>query len=1006
MANEGGRILFIRELEIVKIVPTKESRFRLKITAGDKKQKTEVIKIDGVVYAPISSWWMSHNFTSDLDSQAVVLWELYGRRWMNPHFEVLGSVEKTLGELFEGSTSTSADIHLYNGSSEVAVLKISCKLGGAKGVMIDVIPNIEKPSEGSKLLDGNDTLDTVLNAVKQMIDVLADPLPKVHPAATIAWGFLSIGFKILKKQHDTNQAIHDLYTDMISAYDAFSKDEILERRVRLQGIYNSLFKQTIECAIFIEGYTKESGIKHLFEIDISGQAEIFRQAFVNLKNHLNMGFAKEAVIVTLGVQKSVDVLVMRDRLRDLHPPQELGPKSWCKQGTRVATINMMVSWIAQRDGKTMWCKGLAGTGKSSLMGTLHELLTTNFGGRSRLAAFIRYDRIEYPKASKLIASIAYALGMFDDRIGMAISLVVQTLPSVFLLRNPLESVPDLGDGGPLVVIIDGLDECDASDDMLAILAEGFGPKLSFMRLILSSRPVHRVVTAFEGRDCIYPLYLDTSSKSINRDIQFYLKREFATIRDNAFLKKCKELDAVNELTARASGLFIWAATVAKFVHEFPGISRLQVLLDTKTPNDATEALITLYRTSLDTLVSEPGTNADIKKYVRGVLGAVLVTQTPPGMTEDVLDNIVLLGEGSPPSRHIVSMLGSVLSPETEDSPIRLIHKSLDDFLQDRSRCGDEWFVDVTLHRKAIYDQCQVASKSFLKTWSPKSSRDIGAVPSYISKYAVFGVFWYSAFSESNIELFTSFFRHYFLPWLDIVVTDDDVLHFEIMDMICRQHGLTRIPFEVDIRDSDTIHRVLRSSAEFYCHLHHSSKESPLTGKVTLECMKLKRTGGSLESTGDNLNIEDVIFVDADLRTEYGFKFTNTTLVPLYVSMFLFDVSDLCIQALYQSDAPLPPEESLSIGYGSKDWERSWCFSVIEGQDVDVGFLKLFFSIEYLDWSAIIQESPFEGHRQSAPPPMRKIPSLCHTMCIPIVQKWVVGASRDSGGRLHLPRPLV
>ncbi|KAK0439728.1 uncharacterized protein EV420DRAFT_1169158 [Desarmillaria tabescens] len=629
---------------------------------------------------------------------------------------------------------------------------------------------------------------------------------------------------------------------MISAYEVFSKDDILEQRDRLRGTYSSLFKQTIECAIFIEGYTKESGIKHLFKMDISAQAEIFRQAFVDLKNHLSMGYAKEAVIVTLGVQKSVDILVMRERLRDLHPPQELGPKSWCMQGTRVATINIMVSWIAQCDGRTMWCKGLAGTRKSSLMGTLHELLTTNFGGRSRLAAFVRYDRIEYSKASKLITSIAYALGVFDDRIGMAISLVVQTLPSVatlppsaqfqLLLRNPLESVPDLGDGGPLVVIIDGLDECDASDDMLAVLAEGFGPKLPFMRLIVSSRPVHHIATVFEGQDCIYPLYLDTSSKSIDRDIQFYLERELATIHDNAFLKKCEELDAVNELTARASGIFIWVATVAKFIHAFPGISRLQALLDTKIPRDATEALTTLYCKALDTLVSEPGTNTDIKKYVRSVLGAVLVTQTPPGMTEDVLDKIVLLGKGSPPSRHIVSMLGSVLSPETEDSPIRLIHKYLDAFLQDRSRCGDEWFVDVALHHKAIAEQCRIVSKSFLKTWSPKSDMDIGAVPVYISKYTLFGMFWYSAFDKSDIELFTSFFPRYFRPWLEVVVTDGGILHFEIMDTFCRQHGLTRMPIEVDIRDSDTIHRVLQSSAAFYCHLHHSGEESPLAGKVT------------------------------------------------------------------------------------------------------------------------------------------------------------------------------
>ncbi len=324
------------------------------------------------------------------------------------------------------------------------------------------------------------------------------------------------------------------------------------------------------------------------------------------------------------------------------------------------------------------------------------------------------------------------------------------------------------------------------------------------------------------------------------------------------------------------------------------ISRLQSLLATDIPGDATQALTTLYHTSLDTLVSEIlGANADIKKYVQSVLSAVLATQSPPGMTEDVLDNIVL-DEGSPPSCYIMAMLGSVLSPEMEHSPIQLIYKSLDDFLQDWSQCGDEWLVDVTLHHKTIAEQCWVTPKSFMKTWSPDICMDIKVIPAYVSKYALFEVFWYSTFDESDIELFTSFFRHYFLPWLDIVAMDGNVLHFEITDTICRQHGLTHMTFKVDIHDSETIHRVLQCSAAFYSHLH-SSKENPLTRKVILDCMKLKETGEGLwEPTSNNLNIDSVIFVDVDRKTRYGFKFANTALVPLYVSVFIFNVRDVCI----------------------------------------------------------------------------------------------------------------
>ncbi|KAK0488069.1 hypothetical protein EDD18DRAFT_1191998 [Armillaria luteobubalina] len=870
-----------------------------------------------------------------------------------------------------------------------------------------VVPNIEEPSESSTFLDPS-TLQTVFEATKTMVDTLSG----VHPAATIAWGFLSIGFEVLKNQCDKEDAIWNLYKDMISTYEEFSKDDILKEHDRFRGIYDCLFKQTIECAFFMKGYTNKSVIGRLVTMNISDQAEKFSHAFAGLKSQLSMELSKESVIVTLGVQKNVDIQAMRDRLRDLQPPKELRPKSKCMQGTRVATINHIVSWIAQCDGKVMWCNGLAGTGKSSLTGTLHDLLTTDFGGRSRLAAFIRYDRIEYRSATELITTIAYSLGMFDDRIGTAISRVIQSSRTVvtmsdpsaqfrLLLRNPLESIPDLVEGGPLVIIVDGLDECDISEELLAVLAEGFGPKLPFMRLIVTSRPVHHIAMALKGKSCVYPLYLDTSFKAVNDDIHFYLEHKLATIGDNVFQEKCTELDAVNELTERASGLFIWAATVVKFVHASPGISRLQALLDTEPPRDATEALTTLYRTSLDTLVSEPGANMDIKKYVRSVLGAVLVTRTPPGMTESVLDNIVLRGEGSPPSRHIVSMLGSVLSPQAKDSPIQIIHKSFDDFLQDQGRSGDAWFINVALHRQAIAEQSRIASKSFLETWSPTNNMVIGAVPAYISNYALFGRFWYSDFDKSDIELFTSFFRPHFLPWLDIVIVDGDILHFEIMDTICRQLGLTRLLLKVNIRDSKLIHHVLQISTVFYHHLHYASQESPLIGKVTLECMKAFNKSSFPEEPMDNsnLHINGVVSVHAfptqsGTKDQYVYKITNTTSVPLYISMLCFDVSLLRVYSVYQPEGvnnPLPPGK-LWTSYRNT-------FLINEGQDVDVSFLKLFFSTEYVDLSAIIHPAPTgRSFGLQVLPLTWEIPSRCHTMCVPLVQRRVAGTLYDTSSR--------
>ncbi|KAK0234518.1 hypothetical protein EDD85DRAFT_969100 [Armillaria nabsnona] len=234
---------------------------------------------------------------------------------------------------------------------------------------------------------------------------------------------------------------------------------------------------------------------------------------------------------------------------------------------------------------------------------------------------------------------------------------------------------------------------------------------------------------------------------------------------------------------------------------------------------------------------------------------------------------------------------------------------------------------------------------------------------------------------------------------DLVVTaDHDVFHFEIMEKDCRRYGLTRMPFEVKFDHSDTIPHILQSSAHFYWHLHRSGlKGRCLAGKVTLECMKLQTTGELTDELkevwkpdpdGDNLNSGGVIMVD--VGENYGFKLTNTTLVPLYVSMFYFDVSGLSIVEYYtpgsakrNADAPLPPKQSLILGHGESG-QPPLRYFLREGQSVDVGFLKLFISTESIDMLDIAQQSLFSLFRMTATSPSKKL-DLWDTMRFTLVQ---------------------
>ncbi len=92
------------------------------------------------------------------------------------------------------------------------------------------------------------------------------------------------------------------------------------------------------------------------------------------------------------------------------------------------------------------------------------------------------------------------------------------------------------------------------------------------------------------------------------------------------------------------------------------------------------------------------------------------------------------------------------------------------------------------------------------------------------------------------------------------------------------------------------------------------------------------------------------------------------------------------------DVSLPPGESLTIGYGASGTVPHM-YTLREGQDVDVGFLKLFISTEYMDLSGIVQGSPFNIIRgaQRAAPESRY---MWDSMCVAVVKKrGLKGASR-------------
>ena len=91
------------------------------------------------------------------------------------------------------------------------------------------------------------------------------------------------------------------------------------------------------------------------------------------------------------------------------------------------------------------------------------------------------------------------------------------------------------------------------------------------------------------------------------------------------------------------------------------------------------------------------------------------------------------------------------------------------------------------------------------------------------------------------------------------------------------------------------------------------------------------------------------------------------------------------------DHPLKGHQSLPVGFGDSG-SVPQTFFLREGQNIDVGILKLFLSREWIDLSDVAQPSPFDsiGTRYTIPLAEMKGPTksslLWDTILIPVVQR--------------------
>ena len=407
----------------------------------------------------------------------------------------------------------------------------------------------------------------------------------------------------------------------------------------------------------------------------------------------------------------------RPALKGVLNPAEMDEynRTTCLENTRLNVIEDVMKWIADDSEDTkqvLWVHALAGMGKSTLSTTIAQKLRE----LERLGGFFFFNR-DKPQRNfaTLIKTLAYQFAMFDARFGDAIWRVAEKNHNIagmllavqfekLLSANALEAVEWFG--GPIVFIIDALDECGGEADrkvLMQVLSNGFSNLPSFFRIMVVSRPEDDIWRVLGSHPHVRPYkFLDIDSVTNKNDVAEYVRRQLEEIRRN------KEFlgatwpggEKMDSLADGAGGLFIWASTACLYISEgYDPDERLSELLDKKPDSNTSGPLAqldSLYATALQP--TRWRNDQSFSSYCRNILGVVLCARVP--LSSSVID--ALLAQRIP-SQQAISHLRCVLHISDTEG-IRVLHPSFYDYLS--RRCTDKpWFIDLERHNKELAFHC-------------------------------------------------------------------------------------------------------------------------------------------------------------------------------------------------------------------------------------------------------------------------------------------------------------
>ncbi|KAG6915119.1 hypothetical protein DXG01_013199 [Tephrocybe rancida] len=384
----------------------------------------------------------------------------------------------------------------------------------------------------------------------------------------------------------------------------------------------------------------------------------------------------------------------------------------CDQGTRVEVLEAIRHWVYDHSEKSqnfLWLTGDPGCGKSAITATIAQ----ECKDKSCLWAqfFINRNLAETTDPSKYFPTIARQLSghsrmvehhVYDtvvEKRSIADRMTADQAAKLFI--SALAKASNIKEATPVLVVIDGLDETNG--EYLYDTAEIFSQLFETLsdhrnvKILISSRTDHEIHEPFtqtlKNRH-VKHLHLDTADPFSRRDVDRYLKEHLhkIAIKNKLDPTQWPGDDHLNRLSEQASGLFIWAATVIKFLDARirkrgkEGLYRVLEQLDLPEKAD----INTLYTLILKITYDDDSTTEDWDfEIFRRLMGAIAVAREPLSIAhlDDLLDLRYTPTSDRVDVQNFVQLLRTVLVSGvdviTETTAVRF-HKSFVEYITSKN----------------------------------------------------------------------------------------------------------------------------------------------------------------------------------------------------------------------------------------------------------------------------------------------------------------------------------